>query len=637
MDMSGNVGSTSTAVTRVLSIAEAGTGTLTQVIINPASNSIELGETMTLTACGLNENGQALMAGISYSWSMPSGLSIIGSTTNSITIKGAGTGTQCVSVTAERDAASKTSNGTYTVTAGAIDSITIVGTPTLMELNQQALFVGYAWNRFGAEIAGQTFVWAVNDAVVGSITTTGTTSTFATVTAKVVGSGWVVAAANGKQGSLQIGVSVGSVATVTVEGPSTLQLGQTAVFTAKAYNQSGYELLDKIATWEVLPAPPICIFTPSSISSAKLTAQAPGVGTLTGNIEEVRKACAIAIIPGTVTQLAITSKSQNIPAGMVSSAIVVEAKNSSYSPVATPETITVTVTSDSLLSRFSQSASGTEWLAGTATYTIPTGVSSTSIFHKYNGTFTAAITITVSANGSITAATQSITITALGTATMGNIVADDGKTMVTLKAGDLSGESFIEINTNPTQPGVNAPNGLVMVTQTLREIKLSGAGLSSGATVTVTIPYTETTLNGNDENNLQLYRLGSGSTTWSIVSTITQNNTNNTIVGAVDSFSHFVLMLPTWKQTLDEVIVYPNPCITDKYGYQIHFTNLTQNATIKIFNIAGELVKEIHSNNPMEIWKIDNDDGGRIASGIYIYLITDHANNKKIGKLAVIK
>ncbi|MBI4777813.1 DUF11 domain-containing protein [Candidatus Desantisbacteria bacterium] len=636
-DMAGNVSGTASATTQVLSVAEAGTGTLTKVLINPASGSMEIGETRTLTAQGVNENGKVMLVGIDYTWGTSSGFAVDGTTTNSITVRAIGAGTMPVKVIATRNGATATTTGTYTISVGAIDQITIVGSPTNMEINQQAMFIGNAYNKFGEKIAGQTFAWEVKDAAVGSVTVSGTTSTSATVTARLTGSGWVVAIAGEKQGNLQINVGKGSVATVTISGPTTLQLGQTAVFTAKAYNQSGYELVDKVATWEVTPAPPLCNFTPSSVSSAMLTAQAPGTGTLTGNIEEVYKACAITIVQGTVTKLAITPDSQTIPAGMVSSTIVVQAQNSDGVTVDTPATITLTVTSDSLLNRFSQSASGAGW-TGTATYVIPAGTSSTNIFHKYNGTATAAITITVSANGSITATTHSITITALGNTTAGNIVADDGKTMVTLKAGDLSGASFIEINTNPTQPGVNAPSGLVMVAQTLREIKLSGAaGLSNGATVTVTIPYTEANLLGNDENSLQLYRLGSGSTAWEMVTNITRDRTNHTVAGVVSSFSHFVLMLPTWKQTLNEVIVYPNPCIIDKHGYQIRFTNLTQNATIKIFNIAGELVKEIHSNTPLEIWKVDNDDGERVASGIYIYLITDTANNKKVGKLAVIK
>ncbi|MFH1896761.1 MAG: T9SS type A sorting domain-containing protein [Candidatus Desantisbacteria bacterium] len=634
-DMAGNVSATSTEVsTHILSAVEG--GTVTKVIINPVSANMEIGEIRTLTACGLNGNGEALTTGVSYSWSVPVGLEVIGSTTNSlVVVKAAVAGVHTVTVTASATGVSVTTTGIYTVSAGAIDQITIVGSPTNMEIDQQAMFVGHAYNRFGAEIAGQTFAWEVRDAAVGSITVIGSTSTSATVTAKASGSGWVIATAGGKQGNLQISVSEGSVATVTVDGPTTLQLGQSAVFTARAYNQSGHELLNKIATWEVAPAPSIN-FSPSSASSAMLTAQAPGIGTVTGNIDTVQRACAITIILGTVTKLAITPDSQTIPAGMASSAIIVQAQNSSGVTVATPATITVNVTADSSLSKFSQSSSGAQW-TGTATFVIPTGADSTSFFHKYNGTSTPAITITVSASGSITAATQSITITALGTATAGNIVADDGKTIVALKAGDLAGASFIEINTSPTPPGVNAPNGSVTVAQTLRKIEITGAGLSPNATVTVTIPYSEGSLAGNSEDKLQLYRLGSGSTTWERITTISLNATNNTVAGVVGSFSYFALMMPTWQTTLNGVIAYPSPCVTSKHGYQITFANLSENATIKIYNIAGELVRTIEAKNPMEIWNLQNDSGEVIASGIYIYLATDPKSHKKVGKLAIVK
>ncbi|MFH1097333.1 MAG: T9SS type A sorting domain-containing protein [Candidatus Desantisbacteria bacterium] len=637
-DKAGNIGNMSAGVTtRVLS-PESAIGTLTQVIISPNSGNMEIGETKTLTAQGLNGSNEPL-AGVSYSsWEISSGLAMIGTSSNSITVKATGAGTVTVKVIATKSISIATT-GTYTIEVGDITSITIVGSPTSMEIGQQAMFVGHAYNRFGAEIAGQTFAWEVRDAAVGSITVIGNTSTSATVTAKASGSGWVIATAGGKQGNLQISVSEGSVATVTVDGPTTLQLGQSAVFTARAYNQSGRELLNKIATWEVAPAPSIN-FSPSSASSAMLTAQAPGIGTVTGNIDTVQRACAITIILGTVTKLAITPDSQTIPAGMASSAIIVQAQNSSGVTVATPATITVNVTADSSLSKFSQSSSGAQW-TGTATFVIPTGADSTSFFHKYNGTSTAAITITVSASGSITAATQSITITALGTATAGNIVADDGKTMVTLKAGSLAGDGFIEINTSQTpDPGGSVPAGWERVTGTLRKIEISGnLTLSTGATVTVTIPYSDVAIAGNNEDNLQLYRyrLGSGSTTWERVTDISRDKANNTVAGVVGSFSYFALMMPTWQTTLNGVIAYPSPCVTSKHGYQITFANLSENATIKIYNIAGELVRTIEAKNPMEIWNLQNDSGEVIASGIYIYLATDPKSHKKVGKLAIVK
>ncbi len=636
MDMAGNIGGTSSAaMTRILSANEAGIGTLTQVIINPASASMEIGQTMTITAQGINESGEAMMLGVGYLWTV-TGLDIVGSTTNSLTVKANSIGTMPVSVTAVKDTATVTTIGTYTISTGVIDRITVTGSVLTMELKQQAVFIGHAFNKSGAEIPGQTFTWDIQDAAIGSIIVSGSTSTCATITALTTGSGWIIASAAGKQGNLQVFVNEGNIATVTVDGPNTMQVGQSATFTARAYNQSGQELFAKIATWEITPEQ-YCGFTPQDVCSARLTAYAPGVGTLTGSINEIHKACAITIIQGTPTKLAITSGIQTIPAGMASTDVIVQAQNEYGSPVELISPMTITVTADSLMSRFSPSVSGSIWVSGTATYVIPQGTGSARLFCKYNGTSATSITITVNAGG-LTAATQTITITALGTATAGDIVADDGKTRVTLTAGDMNNDGFIEIDTNPTpDPGGNVPTGWKRVTQTLRKIEIIGANLSSGATVTVTIPYSEVNLAGNSEDSLQLYQLGSGSTTWEKVTAISRDTINNTISGVVSSFSYFSLMMNDWDTNLNNVIVYPNPCITDKYGYQLNFANLTQNSTVKIFNIAGELVKEIRVDNPIEIWNLDNDDSERIASGIYIYLITDPAGNKKVGKLAVVK
>ncbi|MBI4777980.1 T9SS type A sorting domain-containing protein, partial [Candidatus Desantisbacteria bacterium] len=75
----------------------------------------------------------------------------------------------------------------------------------------------------------------------------------------------------------------------------------------------------------------------------------------------------------------------------------------------------------------------------------------------------------------------------------------------------------------------------------------------------------------------------------------------------------------------------PNPCL----GQQIHFKGLTPHATIKIFNIAGELVKEIEHNNGTdeEVWI----NPGEVASGMYIYLIMNDKEQKITGRLGIIK
>ena len=100
---------------------------------------------------------------------------------------------------------------------------------------------------------------------------------------------------------------------------------------------------------------------------------------------------------------------------------------------------------------------------------------------------------------------------------------------------------------------------------------------------------------------------------------------------------------------LDNVKVYPNPykpgsgTIYDNPspGEGIVFSNLTANANIKIFNIAGELVAEFNETDSdgMYLWNTRNSNGEKIASGVYIYFITNPADNKQKarGRIVIIR
>ena len=73
---------------------------------------------------------------------------------------------------------------------------------------------------------------------------------------------------------------------------------------------------------------------------------------------------------------------------------------------------------------------------------------------------------------------------------------------------------------------------------------------------------------------------------------------------------------------------------------QIYFINLPAECTIRIYTVAGELVRKIeHSEtvfNGAEAWDLLNLDNLEVAFGVYIYHIeTDNAET--VGKFAVIK
>jgi len=85
--------------------------------------------------------------------------------------------------------------------------------------------------------------------------------------------------------------------------------------------------------------------------------------------------------------------------------------------------------------------------------------------------------------------------------------------------------------------------------------------------------------------------------------------------------------------------VYPNPWRSDKHaGKPITFANLPVNSTVKIFTTSGHKVKELSAHSSgLSTWDLTNDSGDKVASGIYIYLITDSQGDKTKGKVAIIK
>ena len=86
---------------------------------------------------------------------------------------------------------------------------------------------------------------------------------------------------------------------------------------------------------------------------------------------------------------------------------------------------------------------------------------------------------------------------------------------------------------------------------------------------------------------------------------------------------------------------YPNPYKPNSgLGHtKITFSYVTSHIELRIFNIAGELVYNTDADTPSgELsWDVVNNSGQKLASGVYIYIITDNQGHKKMGKFAVIR
>jgi hypothetical protein len=80
---------------------------------------------------------------------------------------------------------------------------------------------------------------------------------------------------------------------------------------------------------------------------------------------------------------------------------------------------------------------------------------------------------------------------------------------------------------------------------------------------------------------------------------------------------------------LERVAVVPNPFRQREPwdptgGNEVHFTNLPSRATIRIYTVAGDLVRVIEHNDTVRDfarWDLKNGDGSDVASGVYIFRI----------------
>lgn len=110
-----------------------------------------------------------------------------------------------------------------------------------------------------------------------------------------------------------------------------------------------------------------------------------------------------------------------------------------------------------------------------------------------------------------------------------------------------------------------------------------------------------------------------------------------------------VIPLPTTKDELDLVRVVPNPYRGSadweewtgsgaRLG-RIYFMNLPPKCTIRIYTIAGELVRTLEHHDVAygaEPWDLTGEANVQVASGIYIYHIDAPDIGEKIGKFAVL-
>jgi hypothetical protein len=99
-------------------------------------------------------------------------------------------------------------------------------------------------------------------------------------------------------------------------------------------------------------------------------------------------------------------------------------------------------------------------------------------------------------------------------------------------------------------------------------------------------------------------------------------------------------------ETLDDIKVVPNPYVaanvfeTNPYTRELHFTHLPTECTIRIYNIAGELINTlIHDDGTSEqAWNLRSKSNQEVSPGLYVYNVTSTViSGQKVDKFLIIK
>jgi hypothetical protein len=92
------------------------------------------------------------------------------------------------------------------------------------------------------------------------------------------------------------------------------------------------------------------------------------------------------------------------------------------------------------------------------------------------------------------------------------------------------------------------------------------------------------------------------------------------------------------KTDLSAAHCYPVPFKPSEGHTKITFQDLTGKAEIRIYTIAGELVRSLSKSDANDYfdWDVRNSKGEQLASGVFVYVIKAGGKTKK-GKLMVIR
>lgn len=378
--------------------------------VSLSTTTIMPGQTSQATAI-LRDAAGNVLTGRTVTWS--SAAPLLASVSASGLVTGVASGSATIVATSE----GQTGYATLvvgTASPAAVSTVTLSATSTSLLVGQSQAITATLKDASGNVLSGRTIAWSSSSLGVLTVSPTGQ------VQAVGVGTATITATSEGKSGTLSVSVSaapVAPVASVVVSGNTSLNVGQTATFSATPKDGHGLVLTGRTITWSS-SAPNVA----SVSSSGVVTAVSAGTAVINATSEGVVGSLALTANPvgGTLATVSVSLASGVLSVGQTTQA-----------------------------SASGRDAAGNPVSLGTPTWsTSNAAVATVSMSGVVSAVASGSATITASVSGKTGSASVSIATTPTGTLSLTppalptsepspNVPAPTGKTIRVAAGGDL--------------------------------------------------------------------------------------------------------------------------------------------------------------------------------------------------------
>ncbi|HWZ57436.1 MAG TPA: Ig-like domain-containing protein [Gemmatimonadaceae bacterium] len=341
-----------------------GSGGLSKILLTPSTDTIQIGDTVTIAAQPQSANGSPI-AGVTLFWSTSA--AGIATVNQSGHVTAVDSGTAVIAASASGVSAS----ATIVVTHKNVASITLAPASSNLFVNQNVQLAATLKDSSGNVLTGRPITWTSSNTAAATVDQAGF------VLAVAVGSATITAKSGGATGTASITVSNVPVASITITPAApTVIVGQTTTLTATAKDAGGNVLTGRPVSW-------------TSATTAVATID-PATGVVTG------VAAGTSIITATSGGISahVTVTVQNPPA----SSVVISPSVANLLVGQTLQ-LTATVTDASgnpITGAVVTYTSGTPAIASVTTSGLVTGVGvGTALITGKSGTATGAAAVTV--------------------------------------------------------------------------------------------------------------------------------------------------------------------------------------------------------------------------------------------------